>query len=406
MAALLVSLPFSTPAELDSTETGNYFAGTMTLTNTGDDRYSDLPMFNNTSDGAQGGSGVVGFSPVGLPIVGLSASVPVGGMDGADTDPIEGSAFSSTSWWGNFANAIPAALDQSATARINAIGNAGLQFLYTIGDIENDAIFDASFFAGYWTTGSTNWGISINDGYASDLGQAINSGRIDPLSASYVNMSAQNVLNAVSFGVYDEAKAGIQWGMGEISTDQLGDRLAVGGVMNLVSAASMPGEANPTLFGGAGDDLMASRGAATSSNSLVTRTDILDAAESTADTVVKFGPHVEGPLSGDVASTFRGGSYSQTTLGADTTLYRVYGGNAGELGSYWTRTPPSGPLQSTIDSALNPAWGNTAQNVATIKVPAGTTIYEGFAAPQGGLVGGGSQVFIPKVNPGWVVPKP
>ena len=38
------------------------------------------------------------------------------------------------------------------------------------------------------------------------------------------------------------------------------------------------------------------------------------------------------------------------------------------------------PVQSAIDSALNPAWGNTAQNVATIRVPAGTTIYESMKA--------------------------
>jgi hypothetical protein len=36
-------------------------------------------------------------------------------------------------------------------------------------------------------------------------------------------------------------------------------------------------------------------------------------------------------------------------------------------------------------------------------VPSGRTVYEGFAAPQGGLVGGGSQVVIPNVNPTWIV---
>jgi len=37
-------------------------------------------------------------------------------------------------------------------------------------------------------------------------------------------------------------------------------------------------------------------------------------------------------------------------------------------------------------------------------LPAGTTIYRGFAAAQGSLVGGGSQVVIPLVNPSWVIP--
>jgi len=60
-------------------------------------------------------------------------------------------------------------------------------------------------------------------------------------------------------------------------------------------------------------------------------------------------------------------------------------------------------MQATIAGELNPQWGNTAANVATIRVPAGTTIYEGAAAAQGGLVGGGSQVFIPNVDPTWLV---
>ncbi len=48
-------------------------------------------------------------------------------------------------------------------------------------------------------------------------------------------------------------------------------------------------------------------------------------------------------------------------------------------------------------------WGNTAENIATIKVPEGTTIYQGAAAQQGGLVGGGSQVYIEKVDSSWLV---
>lgn len=55
-------------------------------------------------------------------------------------------------------------------------------------------------------------------------------------------------------------------------------------------------------------------------------------------------------------------------------------------------------------SALNSVWGNIGANVATIHVPAGTMIFEGAAAAQGGLVGGGSQVFIPMVNPLWLIP--
>lgn len=109
-----------------------------------------------------------------------------------------------------------------------------------------------------------------------------------------------------------------------------------------------------------------------------------------------------------MANTFRSGLYTANTLSESTTLYRVYGGSAGKVGQYWTRVKPTGPLQSQLDLALVPAWGNTAENVATLRVPAGTTIFEGAAAPQstgvGQLIGGGNQVYIPKVDPKWLVP--
>jgi len=55
-----------------------------------------------------------------------------------------------------------------------------------------------------------------------------------------------------------------------------------------------------------------------------------------------------------------------------------------------------------------PEWGNTAQQVNAIRVPKGTRVYEGAAAPQVGttgtrpkLQGGDNQVYIPKVDPKW-----
>ena len=118
---------------------------------------------------------------------------------------------------------------------------------------------------------------------------------------------------------------------------------------------------------------------------------------------VRFGPHIKGPLPEEIVSTFRGGGYTQTTLQSALSLYRVYGGKAGEIGPWWSRTAPQGPLQAQMDFALNPQWGNTAQKAIQIRVPPGTVVYEGFAAPQGGLLGGGSQIYIPKVDPAWVV---
>lgn len=46
-----------------------------------------------------------------------------------------------------------------------------------------------------------------------------------------------------------------------------------------------------------------------------------------------------------------------------------------------------------------------ASRLTVIRVPAGTTIYEGFAAPQVGkagypsFLGGGNQVYLPEVDP-------
>ncbi len=118
-----------------------------------------------------------------------------------------------------------------------------------------------------------------------------------------------------------------------------------------------------------------------------------------------FNPINKGPLPDAVANSFRSATYSQKVLGEDIILYRAYGGKAKEIGQYWTRTKPEGPLQTVIDSALDQNWGNTATEVAKIRIPKGTTIYEGFAEKQGGLVGGGNQVYIylERIDPAWLI---
>nr|WP_281720394.1 hypothetical protein [Nitrosomonas nitrosa] len=130
---------------------------------------------------------------------------------------------------------------------------------------------------------------------------------------------------------------------------------------------------------------------------------------------VKWGPHSNGPLGNpnnpnSVASTFRSGTYREKVLRRDITLYRRYGGDAAAQGRYWTRIRPQGKLQSAHDSAILPEFKNTGTNVMRIRVPAGTKIYEGHAASQQSKLGtrsqffgGGNQVYIPKVNPKWIV---
>lgn len=105
-------------------------------------------------------------------------------------------------------------------------------------------------------------------------------------------------------------------------------------------------------------------------------------------------------LSDDVSATFKGGQYAARALDEDIVLQRVYGGTSPELGPYWSRTSYSNPGRAKQYLALPP--GNTAERVVTIRVPAGTTIYEGKAAAHYGRRGGGNQVYITRVDPGWI----
>jgi hypothetical protein len=101
--------------------------------------------------------------------------------------------------------------------------------------------------------------------------------------------------------------------------------------------------------------------------------------------------------------TFRSSTYDEVRLSEDRLFYRDYSDPNRRLSAFWTREPSSGPFQSMLDSAILPEWGNRAEHTVTIRVPAGTTVYEGPTAPQGGLVGGGDQTVIPKVDPAWEV---
>jgi len=132
------------------------------------------------------------------------------------------------------------------------------------------------------------------------------------------------------------------------------------------------------------------------------------------DVVEHFNPTIEGPLGNPndfPANTFRSSTYDSVTLGHDTTFYRVINPNGNPAGSFLTRRLPLGPTQATLDSALHPSFRNLATSVVEVRIPAGTRIYEGIAGPQNGivdglkanLIGGGNQVYIPSVNPAWIV---
>jgi hypothetical protein len=123
-----------------------------------------------------------------------------------------------------------------------------------------------------------------------------------------------------------------------------------------------------------------------------------------------------GPLAWEKdppAANFFGGKYNEVVLQEDLVLYR--GGQAGkELGQWFTRDAPDSLAQIRIDSAVKPQWispvtGKLESNspidtVYAIKIPKGTTVYEGPVGYQGGVYLGGpytNQVFVPKP---WNIP--
>jgi hypothetical protein len=127
--------------------------------------------------------------------------------------------------------------------------------------------------------------------------------------------------------------------------------------------------------------------------------------------LVRHGPMNPGELHSldiELVNTFRSGSYTAHTLTRPKELYRVYSVDARKFRPFWTDIPPSGPLQSKVDSALLPSFGNEATKVVHVRVPPGETIFEGFSAsqleePGVNLIGGGPQLVVNNVKPEWEV---
>lgn len=126
--------------------------------------------------------------------------------------------------------------------------------------------------------------------------------------------------------------------------------------------------------------------------------------------------HNPGPLAqlrGNPASNFAGGRYNAPTLTDDLVLYR--GGEAGRpLGQWFTRSLSQSVAQVRIGSTVKPHWVDpktgaytglsSIDNVYTVLIPKGTTIYEGPVGYQGGVYLGGpgtNQVF---VSEPWKIP--
>ncbi len=130
-----------------------------------------------------------------------------------------------------------------------------------------------------------------------------------------------------------------------------------------------------------------------------------------------YGPLQVGPLGNPndlttPASTFRSGTYVEKIATEELYFYRDHGGSAKANGRFWTTEPSNGPLQSQLDSAILPEWGNTFENHSVINIPIGTKYYEGYSASQAGsqglqptLHGGGTQIFLPSLKNEWILNK-
>jgi RHS repeat-associated protein len=102
------------------------------------------------------------------------------------------------------------------------------------------------------------------------------------------------------------------------------------------------------------------------------------------------------------------GEVRSVTAAQDTTMYRVWGGDSRQVGSWLSPVPPTSAAAATESLALPAA--NTAQFYSKVLVPAGTRYQIGTAAAANGLRGGGVQVQllqeIPKANFGSGIPLP
>ena len=119
-----------------------------------------------------------------------------------------------------------------------------------------------------------------------------------------------------------------------------------------------------------------------------------------------------GPLAllrNNPAANFAGGRYNAITLTEDIILYRggKAGGGRNAYGQWFTDSAPPSAAHVHIDSAVKRFWTHPRTGVLTgespveavyaLRIPKGTTIYQGPVGYQGGIsVGGGNQIFVPE----------
>ena len=103
------------------------------------------------------------------------------------------------------------------------------------------------------------------------------------------------------------------------------------------------------------------------------------------------------PLPDNIAITFLEAKCTKTVLTQPQTFYRHFSNDGNRYGRYLTTDRFSVNTDVIRALALNQEWGNQATRTLFVTLPAGTTVFQGVAAPQTPSAcypGGGQQTFI------------
>ena len=103
------------------------------------------------------------------------------------------------------------------------------------------------------------------------------------------------------------------------------------------------------------------------------------------------------PLPPDIAATFLDSKCIKVTLRMPQTFFRYYSDPKNNQGRYLTADQFE--LNTTVIRrlALNQIWGNKAEKMLSVTLPAGTVVYQGIVGPQAPVScypGGGQQTYL------------
>lgn len=103
------------------------------------------------------------------------------------------------------------------------------------------------------------------------------------------------------------------------------------------------------------------------------------------------------PLPAEISVTFLSSKCKKVKLLMPQTFFRYYSNDTNKKGRYLTTDQYQTNADVIANLALNQTWGNKAEKMLSVTLPAGTIIYQGIVAPQTPVScypGGGQQTFI------------